>query len=349
MARAGEIPRLARGICERTDCRSSISRRDSGRNPFAMIHADMERRPLGVSAVRDHRWQMQFVQTLAEHRDAYGPRPWVAMKLITAGVTCSAAITRSPSFSRFGASTKTTISPRAIAATASSTLARRPSTASLSLALARSMSALRANDWGKRIHTVLLGPCQQPLSRAPRTGEMPAAFTNRLGQPKRSLIGSVSPAQLSLSLTSPGTASPRSPNFPTTVSHYSRLRATIQPRRPLPQARGGPPSDSASTAGHPGRPAAETPALSHESALVKRPFGARALDRRRQPARVSVATASVGVCQDPRLLSLDRAPGVSRKHSLVSTVPACGHAADHATCSRSRPAHRGGRGLVTEG
>ena len=39
------------------------------------------------------------------------PRPWVAMKLIAAGVTFSAAMARSPSFSRSSSSTMMTIFP----------------------------------------------------------------------------------------------------------------------------------------------------------------------------------------------------------------------------------------------
>ena len=54
------------------------------------------------------------------------PRPCLAMKLIASGVTFSAAIVRSPSFSRSSSSTTMTISPRRIAATASSTAANGP-------------------------------------------------------------------------------------------------------------------------------------------------------------------------------------------------------------------------------
>ena len=39
------------------------------------------------------------------------PRPWVAMKLIISGVVFSAAIVRSPSFSRSSSSTTTSIFP----------------------------------------------------------------------------------------------------------------------------------------------------------------------------------------------------------------------------------------------
>ncbi|NWG40006.1 MAG: hypothetical protein HXY27_08615 [Hydrogenophilaceae bacterium] len=39
------------------------------------------------------------------------PRPYLAMKLMASGVTCSAAMTRSPSFSRSSSSTSTTMRP----------------------------------------------------------------------------------------------------------------------------------------------------------------------------------------------------------------------------------------------
>ncbi|CSB75767.1 Uncharacterised protein [Vibrio cholerae] len=39
------------------------------------------------------------------------PRPWVAIKLIAAGVMCSAAMIRSPSFSRSSSSIRMTILP----------------------------------------------------------------------------------------------------------------------------------------------------------------------------------------------------------------------------------------------
>ena len=48
------------------------------------------------------------------------PRPWRAMKLIASGVTLSAAIVRSPSFSRSSSSTTMTIRPARISAMASS-------------------------------------------------------------------------------------------------------------------------------------------------------------------------------------------------------------------------------------
>ncbi len=48
------------------------------------------------------------------------PRPWRAMKLITSGVTFSAAMVRSPSFSRSSSSTTMIILPARIASSASS-------------------------------------------------------------------------------------------------------------------------------------------------------------------------------------------------------------------------------------
>jgi hypothetical protein len=61
------------------------------------------------------------------------PRPYLAMKLMASGVTFSAAIVRSPSFSRSSSSTTITISPRRIAATASSTAANGPDLAPLAI------------------------------------------------------------------------------------------------------------------------------------------------------------------------------------------------------------------------
>ena len=52
------------------------------------------------------------------------------MKLIASGVTHSAAITRSPSFSRSGESTTTTIRPARTSAIASSTVANGESSSS---------------------------------------------------------------------------------------------------------------------------------------------------------------------------------------------------------------------------
>src|SRR5919112_6520097 len=50
------------------------------------------------------------------------PRAWVAMKLIASGVTCSAAMARSPSFSRSSSSRTRTILPWRKSSIASSTL-----------------------------------------------------------------------------------------------------------------------------------------------------------------------------------------------------------------------------------
>src|ERR671910_2051963 len=52
------------------------------------------------------------------------PEVWCKKKAIFSGVACSAAMMRSPSFSRSSSSTTTTISPRPTAAMASSTLAK---------------------------------------------------------------------------------------------------------------------------------------------------------------------------------------------------------------------------------
>ena len=58
------------------------------------------------------------------------PRAWRAMKLTASAVMQSAAITRSPSFSRSGESTTTTMRPARISSRASSTVANGESTRS---------------------------------------------------------------------------------------------------------------------------------------------------------------------------------------------------------------------------
>ena len=73
-------------------------------------------------------WSVIIVRPSSSQRSGVSdrqirPRAWVAMKLIAAGVMHSAAITRSPSFSRSGESTTTTIRPARISSTASSTVA----------------------------------------------------------------------------------------------------------------------------------------------------------------------------------------------------------------------------------
>jgi hypothetical protein len=52
------------------------------------------------------------------------PRPNFAMKLIASGVTFSAAMARSPSFSRSSSSTRTIMRPARMSSNASSTLAK---------------------------------------------------------------------------------------------------------------------------------------------------------------------------------------------------------------------------------
>src|SRR6266403_1956519 len=52
------------------------------------------------------------------------PRPYLAMKLMASGVIFSAAMARSPSFSRSSSSTRTTMRPWRISSTASSTVAK---------------------------------------------------------------------------------------------------------------------------------------------------------------------------------------------------------------------------------
>src|SRR5947209_19448258 len=82
------------------------------------------------------------------------PRAWVAMKLIASGDANCAAITRSPSFSRSGSSTTTTIRPSRISSIASSTVANAVVTAiGIRLAAEELLDVLR-EDIGLEVHPV---------------------------------------------------------------------------------------------------------------------------------------------------------------------------------------------------
>jgi hypothetical protein len=68
-------------------------------------------------------WTMSGMRSSSRRSPVMGrqirPRPCVAMKLMTSGVTCWAAMVRSPSFSRSSSSTTTTIRPARKSAIAS--------------------------------------------------------------------------------------------------------------------------------------------------------------------------------------------------------------------------------------
>ena len=76
---------------------------------------------------RRPRWS---ARSSVRHRQI-SPRAWVAMKLIASGVANWAAIVRSPSFSRSGSSTTTTIRPSRMSSIASSIVAKGVVTAIL--------------------------------------------------------------------------------------------------------------------------------------------------------------------------------------------------------------------------
>ena len=72
-------------------------------------------------------WTMRGMRSSSRRSPVMGrhtsPRPCLAMKLMTSGVTFSAAIVRSPSFSRSSSSTTTTILPARMSSMASGMLA----------------------------------------------------------------------------------------------------------------------------------------------------------------------------------------------------------------------------------
>ena len=78
----------------------------------------------GRLVLQRHELEAQVVAALGRERQADPARgAWVAMKLMSSAVTNSAAMTRSPSFSRSSSSTTTTMRPAAISSSASSTVA----------------------------------------------------------------------------------------------------------------------------------------------------------------------------------------------------------------------------------
>jgi hypothetical protein len=81
----------------------------------AVLNGDVLFETMGDSRNWSHFWAVKVRQIK--------PRPYFAMKLIASGVTSSAAMVRSPSFSRSSSSTRITILPRFISSIAASIFA----------------------------------------------------------------------------------------------------------------------------------------------------------------------------------------------------------------------------------
>ena len=77
----------------------------------------------GLGNTGDIEWRIFFIAVSAVIGRQIRPRPKRAMKLIESGVTISAAIARSPSFSRSSSSTRMTIRPLRNSSIACSTVA----------------------------------------------------------------------------------------------------------------------------------------------------------------------------------------------------------------------------------
>ena len=122
-ARAGPGPRPGLAVDRGEDGGRAIGRRDAGGGAAPRLDADaergVERRGVALGGT------CSGISSSSSRSGVIGmqirPRPWVIMKLIALGVTFSAAMVRSPSFSRSSSSTTITISPRRMASTASST------------------------------------------------------------------------------------------------------------------------------------------------------------------------------------------------------------------------------------
>ena len=95
--------------------------------PRRRVDRDRERRPEARSCSARTAGGARARRTSApSSARQMSPRPKRAMKLIASGVTFSAAMQRSPSFSRFSSSTRTTIRPARISSRSSSTGAKTP-------------------------------------------------------------------------------------------------------------------------------------------------------------------------------------------------------------------------------
>ena len=96
---------------------------DAGRDAFARVDRDRIGGTESRLAARARRRNWSSSERSSVRQRQITPRPCVAMKLIASGVANSAAMVRSPSFSRSGASTTTTNLPARTSSIASSIVA----------------------------------------------------------------------------------------------------------------------------------------------------------------------------------------------------------------------------------
>ena len=112
-------------VDERLDGGGAVGGRDAGGGAVAVVDGEEERGALALGVLCDHRGEVELAGPLGGDGAQITPEVWRRKNAIVSGVANSAAMMRSPSFSRSSSSTTTTISPRPMAATASSILAKR--------------------------------------------------------------------------------------------------------------------------------------------------------------------------------------------------------------------------------
>ena len=114
MPRLHQVRRRRGRVRQDADRRRAVRGADARRDPARRIHRHRKIRPLALAIIRHHALK---AQSAPPARMVIGtqisPRPNLAMKFTASAVTFSAAITRSPSFSRSSSSTTMTMRPGA--------------------------------------------------------------------------------------------------------------------------------------------------------------------------------------------------------------------------------------------
>ena len=121
-----------RGVDEGGDGRGAVGCRDPGGRPVAVVDAHREGGALRLRVRGHHQGQVEQVGPLTGSRGTQiTPEVWARKKAMFSGVAASAAMTRSPSFSRSSSSTTTASLRRPMASIASCTV-REPHQAATS-------------------------------------------------------------------------------------------------------------------------------------------------------------------------------------------------------------------------
>ena len=176
VAGAVEVLRTRGGVDEGADGDGAIVGGDAGGDAAAGVHGGGEggadaapccRAPSGRS--RGRRGARPSMGTQMR------PRPYRAMKFTASGVTRSAAMRRSPSFSRSSSSTTTSIRPARISSMASSMVENSPTAprarSLVTIGLLRSLPPFPARERESRT----CRSCPSPSLRGARAGPSPAS------------------------------------------------------------------------------------------------------------------------------------------------------------------------------